>query len=248
MTFDTILGIIGVGIGIIGIITGFVFYKKSEKHKSPVYFMKSNNLIQDNRYKLNGLDISYKGQKITNLTITEIAFWNQGREVIERDDIVKSELLRIETLEGIEILDAQIIRFNNSTSGVTIEQKNPQRVNLSFDYLEKDNGVTVQIIHTGKETGNIFINGKIKGAEIREHSIKRPIIFAYVFLILFSFLIVTSIFSFYMDIVLIRNNILFFLLFLFAPFSFYFMLERIFGFRKGIPKGLFSSSFLDKNS
>jgi hypothetical protein len=79
----------------------YYFYIKSMKQKEPFYYIRSNNLIQDNLSQMSGLNISYSGQKVENLTVSQIIFWNRGSEIINKDDIVISEPLRIESLANI---------------------------------------------------------------------------------------------------------------------------------------------------
>jgi hypothetical protein len=45
MSLDTVLGIAGFVLGVIGLIAGYIFYRKGIKIKEPFYSMNSNNLI-----------------------------------------------------------------------------------------------------------------------------------------------------------------------------------------------------------
>jgi hypothetical protein len=166
MSIDTVLGIIGTILGVIGLITGYIFYRKSLKVKEPYYSIWSNNLIQDNVTSMSGLEVSFKGKKVDNLTVSKILFWNDGSDTIEKGDIVSTDPLRIES--KYRILDAAIIKTNNPSNQVSVLlEKGGSSAKVTFDYLDKNNGALIQIIHTGKSSKDISITGKLKGSVIR---------------------------------------------------------------------------------
>jgi hypothetical protein len=168
MSIDTILGIVGTVLGIIGLITGYVFYRKGLRVKEPYYSIISNNLMQDGLAKLDGLQISYKGQIISNLTVSRLIVWNDGVETIDKNDVVKSDPLRLECVSNNHILDANVIFQNNQSNQILITiGKQGAEAKISFDYLDKNDGAIFQIFHTGKSSDDLVIKGKIKGTNIR---------------------------------------------------------------------------------
>jgi hypothetical protein len=195
MTIDTILGLIGLVLGILGILTGYIFYRKSLRLREPCFFIIGQNLIQDNTTKFSGLEVSFKGQKIENLTVSKILFWNHGYETIEKSDIVPSDPLRIEGLTGIQILDANIITTNNSSSQFLLKPNTEKRwFELSFDYLDKDNGVIIQVVHTGKASNDVIFLGKVKGANINSLGTSKKVYLSS-WIIAFSVIFLMTVFS-----------------------------------------------------
>jgi xanthosine utilization system XapX-like protein len=173
MSIDTILGIAGAVLGILGLITGYIFYKKSQRVKEPRYIIKSNNIIKDNITKLSDLNITYKDKKVANLTISKILFWNNGSETIDGSDIANTDPLRVESQNNKKILDAKIIQVSlesNQPKVVLNTAKNI--VNISFDYLGKKEGFILQIIHDGTINEDLIFKGIIKGVNIRDLSSK----------------------------------------------------------------------------
>lgn len=159
--------IIGVTIGILGIVIGVVvsyyFYRKSLRTKEPVYSIKSNNLISGTVSTLENLNISYKDYKVQNLTVSKILLYNQGAETITRQDIETKNRLTISS-ETCTFLDVSILQANNYSNNVEVTL-NPLsgHIVVDFDYLDKNQGVVIQVIHDGLSSRNIEIRGDIRG-------------------------------------------------------------------------------------
>jgi len=96
-------------IGIISLITGIVFYVKSKKIKKPTYIIRTTELVKDNVQISAKIEISYAGEKVKNLSISKLAFWNDGKEPIKLDDIPSKASIKIKIPEGYEILDFETI-------------------------------------------------------------------------------------------------------------------------------------------
>jgi hypothetical protein len=169
MTFDTFLGIAGIVLGLIGLASGYIFYRKSLRIKLPMYLMRTENLIRDNVSSMSGLKITYNDHGIANLSITSILFWNNGSETIDEQDRVRSNPLRVSTNEGVQILDAKIAISNNQANRLSVnvdEQGN--HAYLFFDYLDKAQGGIIQVTHTGLSSDDLSLHGDIKGAALQK--------------------------------------------------------------------------------
>jgi len=151
-------------IAIISVILMVVFYLRGKRVRKPTYFIKSNNLVTGFSKKLDKLQLLYGKTSIENLTVSKIAFWNGGAETIEASNIVEADPLRIEAGDDCDILDAYIIQENNKANKFQIELVNSKLVKILFDYLEKREGGVIQVIHTGKESTDIKLEGLVKGA------------------------------------------------------------------------------------
>lgn len=160
------LSILSVAIGIISLIIGIFLSIKGWRFKRPKYFIRSNNLIQNFEDKLSGLVINYKGEPVKNLTVTKIAFWNHGRETINYSDIPDADPIRIEAKGDCKILHAEIIWIKNSANKFKVSEiDNYKSVKILFDYLDKNEGGIIQIVHTGKSSKDIEIKGCVKGGK-----------------------------------------------------------------------------------
>jgi hypothetical protein len=163
MTTSDILTIVT---AIIGILVSYYFFRQAQKEKKPCWDVTSNNLIRNFSSKISKLEIVYAQEKIENLTISRIMFWNNGAETIEKHHIVSADPLRISSKSGIKILDAEILAQNNRYSNFSATRSNDQLyAYIEFDYLDKENGAVVQIIHTGVSSKDIRVEGSIKGVK-----------------------------------------------------------------------------------
>lgn len=159
------LTISSVLVGIVGLILAIGFYLKSRKMKIPCYASRSINVVRDLISKFETLEIRYSGATIENLTITKLAFWNAGQETINNSDIASADPLLVRAKEEYKILDAKVIYARNAPNQFSIALEESQKLlSLSFDYLDREEGAVIQIIHTGTENDHIEVSGTIKGA------------------------------------------------------------------------------------
>jgi hypothetical protein len=152
--------------GIIGIGLAIYLYFKVKKVKKPCVVAKTINIIKHNLRNIDSFEIFYKGSKIETLSITKLAFWNAGRETINKSDITVPDPLRIEAGEDFKILHADIVKVKNFANQFTINlSQDGSRAFIDFDFIDKYDGAVFQIYHTGESQKDIFIEGTIKGAE-----------------------------------------------------------------------------------
>ena len=157
------LSILAFAIGIIGILIG-IYTLLGKKEKSPRYAITSNNIIRDFVSVFKPLEIKYSNQEIKNFTITKIVFWNNGRETINKEDVVNADPISIHIKDGYNILDKEIIGKNENTNNFSLEDSaDKSSFNIEFDYIDKHNGIVIQILHTGKSSDDIEFCGRIKG-------------------------------------------------------------------------------------
>jgi hypothetical protein len=164
MTLETVLGIIGTVIGVIGLIAAYYFYRKSIKGKEPCWMIFSNNLISGVESKFDGINVIYKGQKVKNVTVSKVYFWNKGSDTIVAEDIQTRNPLVIESLGGAKILEAKILSANSmSTQFKVTLLREKYKCKMHFNYLDKNQGAVIQIIHTGKSSESLRVVGDIRG-------------------------------------------------------------------------------------
>jgi hypothetical protein len=160
------LSIMSFALAVLGIALAIIFYFKSKKVKKPCYAILSTNILKEMVSKIESLSILYSGEQISNLTVSKIAFWNAGRDIINSQDIAQLDQLKIQVTDNYKILNAQINYEKNKANNFKISIDNSQRyINLNFEYLGKDDGVIIQILHTGLSNKDIYIVGTIKGAD-----------------------------------------------------------------------------------
>jgi hypothetical protein len=158
------LGILSFFVTVISIILAIYFFKKGMKTKKPRYTMISYNLVKDFANKIDGLEIRYSNNLIENFTVSKIAFWNAGSETINKEDVVPLDPISIQSKHGVLILNTKIIALNNRLNSFSLtENPNQTKVDINFDYIDKQNGVAIELFHTGTSHENIELCGTIKG-------------------------------------------------------------------------------------
>lgn len=159
-------------LAIFAIVLAIIFYFRSQKNKTPCFEEKSNTIIEGLHKSLDGLQVQYKGTVQERITVTKVAFWNDGKETIDRADLVEMDPLRIEVPISIDILDIQVIAASSDSNSVVIGEaistENEITYPLSFEYLDQDEYFVVQIIHNGASQERFEIKGKIKGVKSLE--------------------------------------------------------------------------------
>ncbi len=151
-------------IAIIGLFLAIFFYIKGKKVKLPYYAIRSHNIVRDLVSRIDSLEMLYAGERIENLTATKIAFWNAGNDTIKREDIPDKAPLTVTVKKGYKILEAKILHFIEEANQFSIPiSEDKSHISIYFEYLDKNQGVIIQLLHTGKSKQDIEINGKIKG-------------------------------------------------------------------------------------
>ncbi|KAA3618435.1 MAG: hypothetical protein D8M58_13305 [Calditrichaeota bacterium] len=72
-----------------GVLATHLYYKKSQREKSPNYVLDSLNIFNQELGIIDGLSFSYKDKTVKNLTQSKFIIWNEGKETVKRDDIAK---------------------------------------------------------------------------------------------------------------------------------------------------------------
>jgi hypothetical protein len=105
----------------------------------------------------------YGGQPVKNLTVTKLLFWNAGRETITGADVARADPLGIH-VSDCEILDAKILRAKNPVNCFKLDWAgDPSFAELRFDYVDRDEGVVIQVLHTAKTGRDVRLVGTVMG-------------------------------------------------------------------------------------
>ncbi|MFB2937719.1 hypothetical protein ACE1B6_20925 [Aerosakkonemataceae cyanobacterium BLCC-F154] len=145
-------------------VLGVIITVVNIKVKRPCYAIRSVGIIEDIASKSKLLEMYYAGHKIERLTVTRIAFWNAGNETIDRKDIAAADPIKIVLSSGYNILDVKLIYEKDKVNqfNFNFQSGNPDVI-LNFDYLDKHDGAIIQIVHTGEDSKNFEIYGRVKG-------------------------------------------------------------------------------------
>lgn len=149
--WESYVGIAGLIIGLFGLISGFFFYRLSRIGRRFAYKRSGLRLLGGESGTLpTEVAVTYKGQVVENLTVTNVLIWNNGRETIRGVDVVDSNPLRLEVTEGCEILDVQELLPTRKEISfrADVDPKKPNQRLLRFEYLDPNDGARIRILHT----------------------------------------------------------------------------------------------------
>lgn len=156
-------------LAVLSIFLAVFFYLKGRRFKQPLYCIRSAHLIRNMDKRKGVLEITYDGESIANLTATKVAFWNNGSETIDGRDIAPADPLLIRVSEGHKILDVEVLGAIRVANEFSISKSSDgASAAFSFNFLDKGEGATIQILHTGSSSRDIEVRGTIKGARLQQ--------------------------------------------------------------------------------
>lgn len=147
----------------------------NRKDRRPCWATTTNVLIMGYTTKFSGLQVTYNNQPIQNLSMTRIVFWNAGRIDIDKYDLDTSNPLRIHAYGNTDMLDANVLVTNQPSSLFTVAISNDHKdATLKFDFLRRDAGAVIQVLHTGVNLNSVWLVGEIKNvSKLRYRAITR---------------------------------------------------------------------------
>ena len=149
-------------ITIISLAYAIICNQKNKEKKEFSYCLRSRTLIRKKKAKFEKLSIVYGGKQIDDLCVSNFTIWNSGNKTLNASDMVTSKELTITALEDDKILDVEILKCSEETNKFSLQLLDEHTVKILFDYVDKMEGVVIQIIHTGTND-SLEIDCKIKG-------------------------------------------------------------------------------------
>jgi hypothetical protein len=142
----------------------------NKERKELTYAQKTDTLIYNKEKSFEKISVFYDDKPIENLYVSKIAIWNSGNRVLKKADFVKNKLLKISLEDNCDILESNIIMKTEETNAFKLSPKDDKEILVDFDYAEKDDGIVLQLIHTG-EKNDINLSCKIiEGQPIKKYS------------------------------------------------------------------------------
>jgi len=149
---------------VIGALIATFFYYKSRKSKKPRFEIKSYNIIRDFEAQTVPLEIRFSGVEVENVTVSKIAFWNAGDETMKGSEVASTDPVTVHLTSGCKILDAKVLAIKNKANKIEIEKQGDSCVVVKFEFIDKDEGAVIQLVHTGKSSRDIRVDGTVWGA------------------------------------------------------------------------------------
>jgi hypothetical protein len=116
------------------------------------------------------LSANFQGKAITtDVTAAQVALWNEGRQSIKRDNVLRP--VTIFTQDGSAILEATLRKSTRDVTQLTlnVDDAAKGRVQILWNILEHNDGGVIQLVYAGKTDVRIQADGIIEGQpQIRE--------------------------------------------------------------------------------
>ena len=152
-----------VALGIVAIVLALKLARK----RKPAWAYRTTRIIGLGTNAPSELKLTFDGQPINNAYRTRFVFFNRGNETVRSDDVTQSILIHF---EGAKILRPPMVLARSrqaiGASAGQVVRDDYDAVSLSFLYLDHNDGIVVEVLHT--ESQNIKCSGNIIGtSEIR---------------------------------------------------------------------------------
>ena len=176
-----------------------------KRKKSPTYWIGTTQLLResfDSKTK-NKIKITYDNIEIPNVSITSLVFWNRGKDAIRKTDIPSKNPLKVHISSQYKILDAYIQKQSSPDNNFVLKKnRNDNSVEISFEYIEHNQGGVIKIVHDAPDSKAIKVTGKvISGDQLQRKGQYTSNVFTKAFV---KFLLLTSMVSLRERTVIIR--------------------------------------------
>lgn len=158
--FNVVCGIVT----ILSFIFGFYFYQKSKIYPQLIVYTHPVKATIVKAGQTSDIKTFYKDKEInTDVTVAQVAIWNQGNASIRREQILRPIVLS--TDNNAPILEATIRKSTRDVIQLALNQDEIQngRLPVSWHILEQNDGGVIQIVYAGDSQTNINIEGIIEG-------------------------------------------------------------------------------------
>ena len=163
------LSIFGLIIGVVGLYYSYYFYEQSKSERQPIFVVDPQRTQILSEKTLISAPIKVftsNGREIcSGLTSVRFYFWNMGKISIRPNNIL--EPLKISIADSnARIIDFKILKSARPISKVSLKYDSlsqERKIEINLNILEKNDGITGQIIYEGNPKSKINISGVIEG-------------------------------------------------------------------------------------
>jgi hypothetical protein len=152
---------------VVGLVLAIVLYFRAKRHRAPCYAIHTENLVAGVASRIPEVEIHFQGygESVGTLSASKLVFWNNGRETIRKQDVVKAAPVMVRMQGDCKILDVSILSMSEPTNQFTITRSQDRSsATLTFEYVDHGEGVLVQILHTGLSDDAVQLDGRVMGA------------------------------------------------------------------------------------
>ncbi len=146
-------------IAIIAIIVNWVLSFRNKRTREPIWYYKTEEVISKGEKLKDDIQVYFKGQKVSQVSVTKIGLVNVGKEPIDQTHVKRPIKLSFD--ENISILqEPKVSKFTRDDIDFKATHVGTD-VLLSFGFLDHLDGAVIEVVHTGDEKTNVRIEGTI---------------------------------------------------------------------------------------
>jgi hypothetical protein len=146
-------------------VIAYIFYVLQARRDAPMLAFQSSSVrvVTRSEQEVGGLDLAvrFKGKDVPRLTRTRMAIWNSRWAVVSGADIAENDPLRI-VFRGAEILDVRSVEGTREAIQFVAETRDGVCF-MDFEFLDRQDGIVLDLLHTGSDTDRPSIQGTVKG-------------------------------------------------------------------------------------
>jgi hypothetical protein len=175
-------------LAIVALFVGFYYGCRGIHIVQPRYIFMHKTIVRDNLSQYQGLRVLYQRRPVTNLTITNLAFWNAGFGALTPNSIKSSEPIEIVAHDDVKIYSASVVHDSDMDCNLRVISTSSKVHRIEFDSVGHMQGCVIQIMHNGMRKRSLKLRGKPKSAfsKLSGYSTKediRPLIYVYFYLV-----------------------------------------------------------------
>ena len=158
------VGIVGSAASIVGVLLAVYFYFQSVRSPELVYYVNPARAVVVKQGTASRLSVLFDEIQISqDVTASQVAIWNRGREPIRQAAILKPII--IQTYPKAPILEATIRKKSREVVNLQMEQTrlSEGEVSLKWNILEQGDGAVVQLVYAAGPDIQIRCDGVIEG-------------------------------------------------------------------------------------
>jgi|HubBroStandDraft_1064217.scaffolds.fasta_scaffold46614_3 hypothetical protein len=143
----------------------YLFYLRRRTVPRLLYSLRGQNLVKGLKSKAAGLEMTYNGNPVDTVTTTWVALWNAGGATLDPSDVPTATPIEVVVPEGDQLLSAERVGRSQEATNVTFTSTSPidRALRVTFDYLDENDGVIFQVIHTNESWRSVTVQGRVKG-------------------------------------------------------------------------------------
>lgn len=157
---------------VLGIVVTILYHRKGQNKISLSYVNSVVRLVGGKSPEFpDDITLYFQNIKVETVSKNLLKIWNSGNKIINQEDVVESDSLRVKIEGDGKLLKSKILKSSREQSNFFIEEIHSDNIaKIKFDYIEPGEGCMLEILHTSEEP--VKVECTIKGMKAGLRQIK----------------------------------------------------------------------------